>query len=66
MTTPKTEAEWCLYRSELNCNIGANFLQALSEEETPTSTQSALFSLLHAVRELAGYFREVEKAKTDI
>ena len=61
MTPPKTEAEWCLYRAELNCNIGLNALQALSEEEQPSPTQHALFTLIHAVRELAGYFQEVEK-----
>lgn len=66
MTTPKTEAEWCLERASLSATFGINKLREESLRETPTPTQSALFSLLHAVRDLAGYFREVEKAKTEI
>lgn len=63
MTPPKTEAEWCLCRADLSARVGIDKLQEESLRETPTPTQSALFSLLHAVRELAGYFREVESRK---
>ena len=66
MSKPTTEAEWCLERAKLSATVGLNKLQEESMRETPSPTQFALFSLLHAVRELAGYFREVEKAKTDI
>ena len=61
MTPPKTKAEWCLERAALHATVGIDKLQEESLREAPTPTQSALFSLLHAVRELAGYFREVEK-----
>ena len=61
MTPPKTEAEWCLERATLSASVGIDKLQQESLRETPTPTQSALFSLLHAVREMAGYFQEVEK-----
>lgn len=63
MTPPKTEAEWCLERAALHASVGIDKLQEESLRETPSPTQSALFSLLHAVRELAGYFQEVEKRK---
>ena len=63
MTPPKTEAEWCLERANLHATVGIDKLQQESMRETPSPTQSALFSLLHAVRELAGYFREVENRK---
>lgn len=61
MTPPKTKAEWCLERATLYATVGIDKLQEESMRETPSPTQSALFSLLHAVRELAGYFQEVEK-----
>ena len=54
MTPPKTEAEWSLERADLHATVGINKLQEESMRETPSPTQSALFSLLHAVRELAG------------
>ena len=61
MTPPKTEAKWCLERADLHASVGINKLQEESMRETPSPTQSALFGLLHAARELAGYFQEVEK-----
>ena len=63
MSKPTTETEWCLERAALHATVGIDKLQEESLREAPTPTQSALFSLLHAVRELAGYFREVEKRK---
>lgn len=63
MTPPKTQAEWCLERAALHASVGIDKLQEESERENPTPTQFALFALLHAVRELSEYFREVEKRK---
>jgi len=52
---PKTKREWALCRCKLSCKVGRDKLndaaESLSEQ---TAAQShALFSLLHAVEELA-------------
>lgn len=53
---PQTPAEWCAYRCQLSCKIGRDALEGKTQLPAGCSPlEYAMFSLLHAVEDLAAY-----------
>ena len=50
---PKTDREWALYRTKLNCQLGRKALEGKTALNGYTAIEYALFCLLNAVEDVA-------------